>query len=116
MLADYTVPGFGGMAALDILRREAPQIPLIIVTGSLDEETAAECIKAGAADYVLKTNLIRLGPAVRGALALAQSQARTRSLEAQRCHRRSWKLWAFGGRRGHDSTTSSPIGATRTAS
>jgi len=38
--------------------------PLIIVTGSLDEETAAECIKAGAADYVLKTNLIRLGPAI----------------------------------------------------
>jgi PAS domain S-box-containing protein len=75
VLADYTVPGFGGMAALEILKAEAPVIPLIIVTGSLDEETAAECIKAGAADYVLKTNLIRLGPAVSGALAYAQSQA-----------------------------------------
>jgi PAS domain S-box-containing protein len=75
VLADYTVPGFGGMAALEILKAEAPAIPLIIVTGSLDEETAAECIKAGAADYVLKTNLIRLGPAVSGALAYAQSQA-----------------------------------------
>ena len=75
VLADYTVPGFGGMAALEILKAEAPAIPLIIVTGSLDEETAAECIKAGAADYVLKTNLIRLGPAIGGALAYAQSQA-----------------------------------------
>jgi len=75
ILADYTVPGFGGMAALDILKTEAPTLPLIVVTGSLDEETAAECIKAGAADYVLKTNLIRLGPAVSGALAFAQSQA-----------------------------------------
>src|SRR5438034_11354809 len=53
VLADYTVPGFGGMAALEIVRRAAPALPLIIVTGSLDEETAAECIKAGAADYVL---------------------------------------------------------------
>jgi two-component system, cell cycle sensor histidine kinase and response regulator CckA len=83
VLADYTVPGFGGMAALEILKKEAPAIPFIVVTGSLDEETAAECIKAGAADYVLKTNLVRLGPAVRSALALAGSQARARSLEAQ---------------------------------
>jgi len=83
VLADYTVPGFGGMAALEILKQQAPTIPLIVVTGSLDEETAAECIKAGATDYVLKTNLVRLGPAVRGALAFAASQARSRSLEAQ---------------------------------
>ncbi len=75
VLADYTVPGFGGMAALEILKAEAPAIPLIIVTGSLDEETAAECIKSGAADYVVKTNLIRLGPAISGALAYTQSQA-----------------------------------------
>lgn len=83
VLADYAVPGFGGMVALEILRQQAPEVPLIIVTGSLDEETAAECIKAGAADYVLKTNLVRLDPAVRGALALAESKAKARSLEAQ---------------------------------
>src|SRR5213079_1986715 len=82
VLADYTVPGFGGMAALEIVRRAAPALPLIIVTGSLDEETAAECIKAGAADYVLKTNLMRLGPAVRGALAFARSQADKAAAEA----------------------------------
>jgi len=82
VLADYTVPGFGGMVALEMLRATAPAVPLIIVTGSLDEETAAECIKAGAADYVLKTNLIRLGPAVRAALAFAKSQADTQAAEA----------------------------------
>ncbi len=82
VLADYTVPGFGGMAALEILQTEAPGIPLIIVTGSLDEETAAECIKAGAADYVLKTNLIRLPSAVRGALAFAQSQTDKQAAES----------------------------------
>jgi len=75
VLADYTVPGFGGMAALEILKTDAPTIPLIVVTGSLDEETAAECIKAGAADYVLKTNLIRLEPAINGAIAFSRSQA-----------------------------------------
>jgi signal transduction histidine kinase len=83
VLADYTIPGFGGMEALAILQREAPAVPLIIVTGSLDEETAAECIKAGASDYVLKTNLTRLASAVRGALTLAKSQAHSRSLELQ---------------------------------
>ena len=82
VLADYTVPGFGGMAALEILRHEAPAIPLIIVTGSLNEETAAECIKAGAADYVLKTNLVRLPSAVRGALAFAQSEADKQAAES----------------------------------
>ncbi|HEX9610644.1 MAG TPA: response regulator [Gemmatimonadales bacterium] len=82
VLADYTVPGFGGMAALEILRRDAPHIPLVVVTGSLDEETAAECIKAGAADYVLKTHLVRLGPAVRGALALSNSRAEKAQAEA----------------------------------
>ena len=82
VLADYTVPGFGGMAALEILKTAAPDTPLIIVTGSLDEETAAECIKAGAADYVLKTNLLRLDPAISGALAFAQSQADKHAAES----------------------------------
>ncbi len=82
VLADYTVPGFGGMAALEILQVEAPDIPLVIVTGSLDEETAAKCIRAGAADYVLKTNLLRLESAVRGALAFAHSQTDRHAAEA----------------------------------
>jgi len=86
ILADYSIPGFGGMAALEILRREAPLVPLIIVTGSLDEVTAAECIKAGAADYVLKNHLVRLGPAVSSALALRRSRAERAAAEAALRH------------------------------
>jgi len=82
VLADYSIPGFGGMAALEILQREAPLVPLIVVTGSIDEETAAECIKTGAADYVLKTHLGRLGPAVRSALEMRDSRAQRAAAEA----------------------------------
>ena len=82
VLADYSIPGFGGMAALEILRHEAPLVPLIVVTGSIDEETAAACIKAGAADYVLKTHLVRLAPAVRSALEMRQSRAERATAEA----------------------------------
>ena len=82
VLADYSIPGFGGMAALEILRREAALVPLIVVTGSIDEETAAACIKAGAADYVLKTHLVRLAPAVRSALEMRHSRAERVAAEA----------------------------------
>src|SRR5207247_9313335 len=51
VLADYTVPGFGGMAALEIVRATAPALPLIIVTGGLGEEDAAGCIQAAADAY-----------------------------------------------------------------
>ncbi len=82
VLADYSIPGFGGMEALEILQRESPLVPLVIVTGSIDEETAAACIKAGAADYVLKTRLVRLGPAVRNALDVRKSRAERAAAEA----------------------------------
>ncbi len=68
VLSDYSLPSFNGMDALQLVQQHSPTTPLIIVTGSLTEETAAECIKAGAADYVLKEHLARLLPAVRGAL------------------------------------------------
>ena len=68
VLSDYSLPSFTGMEALRVVQQHSPNTPLIIVTGTLDEETAAECIKAGAADYVLKERLARLPVAVRGAL------------------------------------------------
>lgn len=67
VLADYSLPGWNGMAALTLVRSERPDLPFIVVTGSLDEETAADCIKAGADDYVLKERLSRLPYAVRAA-------------------------------------------------
>jgi len=68
ILSDYTMPEFTGLEALEIVKEVAPSIPFIIVTGSINEETAVECIKAGAVDYVLKDRLIRIGPAVEAAL------------------------------------------------
>src|SRR5512136_1146690 len=67
ILADYTLPSFDGLSALAIAREQCPELPFIFVTGSLNEETAVECMKSGATDYVLKDHLIRIGPAVQGA-------------------------------------------------
>jgi PAS domain S-box-containing protein len=67
VLADYSLPGWNGLAALAVVRRERPELPFIVVTGAIDEETAADCIKAGADDYVLKERLSRLPHAVRSA-------------------------------------------------
>src|SRR5438270_9913807 len=68
VIADYNLPQWKGMEALSVLRRERLDIPLILVSGALGDVTAVECIKAGAADYVLKDGLARLPEAVRRAL------------------------------------------------
>ncbi|MFZ0771689.1 MAG: PAS domain S-box protein [Candidatus Sulfotelmatobacter sp.] len=80
VLADYNLPNWKGMEALDVLRREGLDIPMILVTGSLGDMTAVECIKKGAADYVLKDGLARLPSAVQRALqekALRERQKRS---------------------------------------
>jgi signal transduction histidine kinase len=79
VLADYSLPNFRGMDALDILREQNLNTPLILVTGALNSETAVECVKQGAMDYVLKDHLARLSVSVRRALEdtrLRQERAR----------------------------------------
>jgi diguanylate cyclase (GGDEF)-like protein len=68
ILSDFSIPGYDGSSALDLTRREAPEIPFIFVSATIGEERAIEALKAGAVDYVLKSNLERLAPAVRRAL------------------------------------------------
>lgn len=94
ILADYTLPQFDALQALQILQQSSLDIPLIVVTGSISEEVAVQCMKQGAADYLLKDRLARLGPAVAHALqdrklldqkrqaevALQQNEAKFRSL------------------------------------
>ncbi|UNU23213.1 EAL domain-containing protein [Microcoleus vaginatus] len=60
VLSDYRLPGFNGLEVLKLMQELGQDIPLILVTGSLGEEAAVECIKAGMTDYVLKGRLFRL--------------------------------------------------------
>lgn len=69
ILADYRLPEWNGMETVAMLRQEALDIPVVLVSGALGELKAVECIKQGAADYVLKDHLARLSPCVRRAIA-----------------------------------------------
>jgi len=77
ILTDHSMPQFTARDALRIARDARPQTPVIVVTGSLDEETAADYIKEGAADYVLKTHLVRLPAALVGALERRRAHVAT---------------------------------------
>jgi len=83
ILSDYSLPGFDGHAALDIARDKCPDTPFIFVTGTMGEEVAIETLKSGATDYVLKTRLSRLMPAVNRALREAHERAEHRRAEEQ---------------------------------
>ena len=68
ILCDYHMPSFSGLEAIDLLKKTGLDIPLIIVSGAIGEETALECIHRGASDYIMKGNLTRLGMAVQRGL------------------------------------------------
>lgn len=82
ILADYSLPGFDGIAALEIARNSCPEIPFIFVAGSLGEELAIEALKQGAVDYVLKQRLERLVPSVQRALREAKERRDRQRAEA----------------------------------
>jgi two-component system sensor histidine kinase UhpB len=81
VLADYTLPGFDGLAALKIVQAQCPDVPFIFVSGSLGEERAIEALKSGATDYVLKDRLQRLPAVVRRALSEASDRRERHSAE-----------------------------------
>jgi len=64
ILADYSLPAFMGLEALDLYHESGLDIPFLIVSGTIGEELAVEAMRAGAHDYLLKGNLARLGPAI----------------------------------------------------
>ena len=74
ILADYTLPSFDGLSALKIAQQHWPHLPLIFVSGTLDEEVAIEALKIGATDYVFKTRLSRIVPSVQRALREAEER------------------------------------------
>jgi PAS domain S-box-containing protein/putative nucleotidyltransferase with HDIG domain len=72
ILSDYKLPDFDGRAALEIVRRDHEEIPVIMVTGAFSDIDAVELLTEGAKDYILKDRLARLAPAVQRALAAEQ--------------------------------------------
>jgi PAS domain S-box-containing protein len=74
ILLDFAISTFDSFSALTLARQKCPEVPLILVAGSISEEIAAEYIKAGATDYVLKDRLVRIGPVVRAALEKKKSR------------------------------------------
>lgn len=81
VIADYTLPGFSAPAALKLLQQQQRDLPFIIVSGTIGEETAVAAMKAGAHDYITKGNLARLVPAVERELREAQERYKRHSAE-----------------------------------
>jgi PAS domain S-box-containing protein len=81
VIADYTMPNFSAPAALALLKEKALDLPFIIVSGSIGEDTAVTAMKAGAHDYVMKGKLARLAPAVERELREASERQKRRSAE-----------------------------------
>lgn len=83
ILSDHSVPGGDGLKALRLCRRLCPAVPFIFLSGLLGEELAVECLKNGAADYVLKTGMSRFIPTVLRALAAARETVALKAAEAR---------------------------------
>lgn len=72
ILSDHGLPSFDGFTALSLAQEQAPDVPFILVTGALGEETTVKALKHGATDFVLKSHLSSLAPAVHRALRQAE--------------------------------------------
>jgi signal transduction histidine kinase len=82
ILSDYNMPGFSGLEALEILKASGRLLPFIIVSGEIGEETAVQAMRNGAGDYLLKSNLARLSPALD--LAIEANETRRARVAADR--------------------------------
>jgi len=90
IISDYSIPGFGGLAALELLKKKGIDIPFIIVSGAIGEELAVEAMRAGVQDYIMKDKLARLIPAIERELREAKIRRDHREAKAalQRSERR----------------------------
>lgn len=83
VLADYSLPQFDAKGALGVIAKLLPDVPCIVVSGAVGEETAVEVMRAGAQDLILKHNLKRLAPAVGRELAAARMRLERRAADAK---------------------------------
>ncbi len=81
ILADYRLPGYDGMAALEAARRQCPGVPFVMVSGSIGEDMAVEALKKGATDYVLKERLSRLVPVIDRAMEEVEERLQRKKAE-----------------------------------
>ncbi len=85
VICDYKMPRFDGLTALKLLRQMDPDLPFLLVSGTIDEVLAVTAMKGGANDYVMKQNLARLVPAV--ARELREAEVRRERRRAERAQR-----------------------------
>src|ERR1700722_18736029 len=81
VISDYEMPQFGGFEALQLLKKSGHDLPFILVSAVVSEETAVAAMKAGAHDYMMKRKLARLAPAIERELREAQTRAARRAAE-----------------------------------
>jgi PAS domain S-box-containing protein len=81
IISDYNLPGYNGVTALKQAQATQPDVPVILISGTVVEEQAVKCLHIGATDYLLKERLDRLGPAVRRALQEAETRRDRKRVE-----------------------------------
>lgn len=100
ILSDYSMPQFSGLQAVKLLRESGRDIPFILISGTVGEDTAVEAMKHGASDYLLKDRIVRLGSAIDQALAqkrLRESGKRAdEEIREQLCELRRWHEATLG--------------------
>ena len=74
VISDYNLPGFSGLVALDLLKASGRDIPFVLVSGEIGEDTAVAAMRNGASDYLLKNNLTRLVPALMHAIEATETR------------------------------------------
>jgi signal transduction histidine kinase len=94
ILSDFNLPQFNGLRALRLLRERKLDIPFLFVSGTIGDDVAVQALKEGAADYLIKDRLARLGQAVRSALELRH--AREELLKTEQQFRQAQKMEAVG--------------------
>ncbi|MBE0647003.1 MAG: response regulator [Bacteroidales bacterium] len=82
VISDYSLPGFGGKDALELFKSKNLDIPFILVSGTVGEDIAVTIMKGGANDYLMKTHLNRLGPAVKRELEETQLKRDKKRIES----------------------------------